>query len=281
MTTTLAILALLLADPTDATTQPTTSAGVVTVGRIASLAIPESSGLATSRRHAGIFWTINDSGSPAALHAIDRAGLARGDVAVAVANVDWEDLHLDEDDRLYVADIGNNDARRTSVAVHRFDEPDPASRSTRPVAPQRSWTLQYAGAPFDAEGFFTWKDRGYVVSKLRSGGRAGVWAFDLEGEATQTLRHVADLPTRFPVTAATISDDGTRVAVATVAGMLVLKLEEPGAIETLGRAAASFVPHVELTMEAVAFVPDGVLATTERREVLLFPWPRFAAPVRP
>ena len=94
-------------------------------GRIAAKAVGESSGLVASRRHAGVFWTVNDSGNDPVLYAISREGELIAAFPVDAKNVDWEDLAIDDDGHLYVADVGNNDGRRTEVRVLRVDEPDP------------------------------------------------------------------------------------------------------------------------------------------------------------
>ena len=70
---------------------------------------------------------------------------------------DWEDIAIDDAGHLYLGDIGNNDAKRDTLAVYEIDEPDPAiSGST--VSPRRGWTLKFPGAPFDCESLFIWKD---------------------------------------------------------------------------------------------------------------------------
>ena len=46
----------------------------VRVGRLEHPAIAESSGIVASRRHGGVYWTMNDSGSPPRIYAVDEAG---------------------------------------------------------------------------------------------------------------------------------------------------------------------------------------------------------------
>src|SRR5687767_4556689 len=78
-------------------------------GKIEPKAISESSGLVASRRHDGVFWTVNDSGNAPVLYAITREGKAIAEFPVDAKNVDWEDLAIDDAGHLYVADVGNND----------------------------------------------------------------------------------------------------------------------------------------------------------------------------
>ncbi len=91
--------------------------------------LTESSGVALSHRRADRIWTHNDSGDAARLFAFDTAGRSTGVWSLATARaVDWEDIasfEIDGRPRLLVADVGDNDARRSEVQLYLFDEPDP------------------------------------------------------------------------------------------------------------------------------------------------------------
>ena len=76
--------------------------------------IPETSGLAVSRRDSALLWSHNDSGSAAVFFALDTAGTMRGRVRVPIRTRDWEDVsaaRCPSGDCLYIADIGDNRAR--------------------------------------------------------------------------------------------------------------------------------------------------------------------------
>jgi hypothetical protein len=253
---------------------------VQTVGKLRAAAIKESSGIIASRRNPGVFWTVNDSGNPAELFAIDRNGQLLATVALPdVRNVDFEDLADDEEGRIYIADVGNNEGRRETVVVHRYNEP-PVCDQREGHRSETSWELRYPGKPFDCEALFVWKDRGYLVSKRRDLGNAGLYEFDLAQRTPQTLRKIADLPIVTPVTSADISRDGTRVAIGTVGGVFLFRIE-PGRIDQLAAGRSDVAVFVEPSMEAVCFDRDGILATTEKRAVLLFGWDLFANELRP
>src|SRR4051795_12516953 len=85
--------------------------GLEPIGRLAHPAIREASGIVQSRRFPGIFWTHNDSGNPPSLFAVTREGSLVREYKVAVPNVDWEDIAIDDDGHLYLGEIGNNDGR--------------------------------------------------------------------------------------------------------------------------------------------------------------------------
>ena len=152
-------LALLLATATSAAAQDVRRAAplrVVDHGPIPR-AVRESSGLAVSRAHPGIFWTHNDSGDDPMLYALDSTAALVATVRVRdVAARDWEDLDIGPCPGadaapwcLYVADTGDNQRRRESVAVHVVPEPSP--RTDRAVRPLTSIRFRYEGGPFDVE----------------------------------------------------------------------------------------------------------------------------------
>ena len=93
--------------------------------------LEESSGVALSRLHAGVLWTHNDSGGDPEIFAIGEGGELLGRVTVTGAQLrDWEDLAVGDCEVgscLYIADTGDNQARRKSVGIYRIPEPDPSA----------------------------------------------------------------------------------------------------------------------------------------------------------
>jgi hypothetical protein len=155
--------------------------------------IHESSGVAVSRAHAGIFWTHNDSGDPV-LFAVDGQGRTAGRVAVTGAAVeDWEDVALAPcpagGDCLYVADIGDNDARRASITVYRIPEPAPGASASAPATAIR---LRYPDGPHDAEALFVLNGAIHVVTKGESGPIA-LYRAPAGAGAEATLERVREL----------------------------------------------------------------------------------------
>jgi len=120
---------------------------------IESTEVTESSGLAPSNREPGIFWTHNDSGGEAKLFAIDSKGKLTGSVVLEGAEaVDWEDMssYVDgSDPRLMVGDFGDNGAKRESVSIYLFDEPNPYEHSR--VSSLQRIDYRYPDGPHDCE----------------------------------------------------------------------------------------------------------------------------------
>ena len=91
--------------------------------------IDESSGLAVSNRHPGLFWTHNDSGDKPRLFAFDTEGKHRGTSYLRGADArDWEDMGsftINGHACLFVADVGNNiRPARKNYVIYVTQEPD-------------------------------------------------------------------------------------------------------------------------------------------------------------
>ncbi|HSL59867.1 MAG TPA: hypothetical protein VK866_18605 [Acidimicrobiales bacterium] len=137
----------------------------VALGRLADPSLDEVSGAALSRAHPGTIWLIEDSGNPPVITAVDETGTTVTSVTLEVDATDWEDLALapgpDGTPHLFVADIGDNAAARTTVAVLRVPEPDPAA-GDQTLAPDRIELVLPSGAA-DAEALLVDPERGDLV----------------------------------------------------------------------------------------------------------------------
>ena len=271
------------------------------LGRIDHKAISESSGIVASRKHPGVFWTHNDSGNAPELFAVEKSGKLLARYEVDEENVDWEDIATDDAGHLYIADIGNNNASRKHGFVYRLDEPDPKQGTPggngAKLKVTATWKLKYPGGKegrFDSEAMFVWKGRAYVISKLLTLQYATIYGFDLDPQkqpskkkkndeqddaTTLTFEPVAEVPIRYPVTAADISADGSRLAVLTVGGPYVLRID--GDVTNAARSKPAYIPYINPKEEAICFTDDGILVTTEDRDILLFPHKLFEGATLP
>ena len=250
--------------------------GVRLLARINDPRIRESSGVIASRRYPNVFWTHNDGGGPKkqVLYAIDLEGKTSAAFQVIGPRFhDWEDIAIDDAGHLYLGDIGNNDSRENKLAVYEIDEPDPTS-GTGSVSPIRGWTLMFPNAPFDCESLFIWKEYGYVISKVFDKARAQVFRFRLESTTEPIkLELVATTKIESPVTGADISADGNLLGLVSKAGAYVFRIDGD-----VARVADIEPHHTKLKdqhIEGCCFVPDGLLATSERRNIFLFTDPAF------
>src|SRR5215211_373189 len=238
--------------------------------------IKESSGVVASRRYADVFWTHNDGGGPKkqVLYAIDREGNTRASFPViGVTLHDWEDLAVDNAGHLYIGDIGNNDAKRDTLAVYEIEEPNPQA-GTGSISPKREWNLKFPGAPFDCESLFVWKDEGYVVSKVFDKARAQIFRFPLKHtKRPVTLELVATTEIESPVTGADISADGTLLALVAKDGAYVFRID--GDVTRVNNANPHHTKLKNEHIEGCCFMPEGLLVTSERRMIFLFTDPAF------
>jgi hypothetical protein len=96
-------------------------------GSLADGFLREQSGLVRSSSDASVFWSHNDSGNQPQLFAVDSTGASRGRWTVTGAtNNDWEAIAVGPCESgacIYLADVGDNGARRKTVSIWRIREP--------------------------------------------------------------------------------------------------------------------------------------------------------------
>ncbi|MEV7398717.1 hypothetical protein [Aeromicrobium sp. NPDC092404] len=124
-------------------------AGPDVVSRMTDARITESSGLAISVKHDDLAYTINDSGSAPIVFAVKiSTGAVVGATTLTGSEpADTEAIAIDGDGELWVADTGDNQERRTDIALYALPEPGPGDHS---VAPTR-YPLTYPSGPTDVE----------------------------------------------------------------------------------------------------------------------------------
>ncbi len=151
------------------------------VGRLDEKLIPEASGIVKSRRYPGIFWVHNDSGNPPLLFAIRGDGRIVRQFRLAVPNIDWEDIAIDDQGHLYLGDIGNNTRALPLRAIYRIDEPDPNSHADKPVSAS---AVTFYALPeenrFDAESLFYDRGTANLLAKYLDGREAELFTVPLE-----------------------------------------------------------------------------------------------------
>jgi hypothetical protein len=191
--------------------------------------IDEASGIVASRRHPGCYYVHNDSGDLPRVFLIDRDGRTRAVIRLKGAQaVDYEDIALAPGKSpgvwdVCVADIGDNESRRSHVAIYRFPETELPSEpgATIEVEPT-AYRARYQDGPADAEAFMVHPrtGHGYILTK-RLDGRSVVYKLTAPWDAQREMVAAKVLTLELPpaptplriVTAADISPDGQRVAV--------------------------------------------------------------------
>ncbi|MDF3300480.1 WD40 repeat domain-containing protein [Streptomyces tropicalis] len=176
--------------------------------------IKESSGLAASHLHPGIYWTHNDSDDGPYLYAVDsRTG--RTVATVTLSGIgrprDVEAISIGPGNEIYVGDIGDNLGGTWShVWIYRLPEPK-ALRDQTVRATQ--YTVTYANGPRDAESLVVHPRTGrvYIIDKKEDGGHLFEGPPRLSASGTNVFRPIA--PVDLWATDAAFSPDGRRLAV--------------------------------------------------------------------
>jgi len=92
--------------------------------------INEASGIAASRKNAGVIWTHNDSGDLNRIFAFNLQGQHLGIYYIdGVGSRDWEDMAIGPGpdsgkDYLYIGDIGDNNTQFETKYIYRVEEPE-------------------------------------------------------------------------------------------------------------------------------------------------------------
>ncbi|MGI2170448.1 hypothetical protein ACROAE_09660 [Shewanella sp. MF05960] len=146
---------LILALSTSACAMPT---GMSQAGSITAPSIDEASGLAVSRINDQILWVHNDSGDTARIFAIDTQGQQLATLNITgVKNTDWEDIAsfvYEGESYLLIADVGDNQAKRSQYQLHLIKEPDLSllnGQNNLSAQPVWSMTFTYPDGAHDCE----------------------------------------------------------------------------------------------------------------------------------
>src|SRR6185436_17488446 len=116
---------------------------------------------------------------------------------------------------------------------------------------------------------FIWQDYGYVISKVFDNARAQIFRFPLkDAKEPVTLELVATTKIESPVTGADISVDGKRLGIVAKNGAYVYRID--GDVSHVIRGKFTHVKFKDEHIEGCTFVPEGLLVTSEDRDIFLF-----------
>ncbi len=254
---------------------------------LADRAIDESSGIAASRRHDGVFWTHNDSGDGPRLFAVNRKGelLATAKVHGAIAR-DWEDMASftrDGKPYLLIGDVGDNKGVRPFRTLYVVPEPrlDPSKRKVE-LTVKTGFAIEftYHGGPQNCEAvaYDPSRKRILLITKtlLRT---CKVYPVPMKPNARDKPWVVKPLATLLipAVTATDVSADGRRAVLLTYRGACEYRR---GADEPWARAFARPPRTIALPSlrqaEAICYGPraQALYVTSEKT-----PTPLLEVPV--
>ncbi|WP_189528556.1 WD40 repeat domain-containing protein [Streptomyces sindenensis] len=173
--------------------------------------ITESSGLAASRAHPGVYWTHNDSDDGPYVFAVDsRTGKTLATITMRGVGEprDVEGISIGPDGDLYVGDIGDNlDGTWSHVWIYRFPEPKQLRDATVDAV---QYDVKYADGARNAEALMVHPKTGrvYIASKNEDGGGLYEGPAELTAGGVNTFRRVDEVPW---VTDGAFSPDGKRL----------------------------------------------------------------------
>jgi hypothetical protein len=256
--------------------QKRTPAAFARVGALQGDAMRETSGLAASRRHPGLFWALNDSGDEARLFALDSSGRQLGEVHIDGArNLDWEDLAAWRDEQgqpwLAIADIGDNFAWRQTVQLYLLAEPEPGARRAT-VA--RSIEFRWSDGPHDSESLAVDASGRQFLFVDKARVPMGLYRLPIDAPPRGAVaQRIADLPLiepraapsttarlrRSSAVAMDISDDGRRLMILTYAWTALFERDDGENWATVMQRPPRGTGRVPsgLLFEAAALAPDG------------------------
>jgi hypothetical protein len=259
--------------------------------------IGESSGVASASWSDDVVFTHNDSGDAARFFALDARTCATRAVFTVrgAANTDWEDMArataADGAAVLWLADIGDNSARRSGVVVYEVAEP--GADSTGGTLPVRArMELTYPDGPRDAEALLVDPETGrpVVVTKDGGGGRSRVYRAPGGGSGTLEVLTTLDVKAlpggslaspAWSVTAGDTSPDRRHVVLRSYLSVWVWSAAPGESLATvLARPPVSLNPPFTRQPEAAAFTRDGtgLWLTTEGGSTPLHLLPLEAQP---
>ncbi|MEV6616724.1 WD40 repeat domain-containing protein [Streptomyces sp. NPDC051051] len=176
--------------------------------------ITESSGLAASRQHPGVYWTHNDSDDGPYLYAVDGSTgrtVARLTLTGIGTPRDVEAISIGPDNRILVGDIGDN-LGGTWPYVWIYELPEPKELKDATVRATQ-YVVTYSDGARDAESMIVHPKTGrvYIIDKKEDGGHLYEGPAKLSASGKNVFRPVA--PIDLWATDAALSPDGERLAV--------------------------------------------------------------------
>lgn len=209
--------------------------------------VGEGSGMIASRQYPGVYWYMRDGGEsttdkprnaiyPVKLDSNGKPLALRGtnkfpfNLISGTTNNNWEDIAMDDQNNIWVGDIGANQCGRNDQKIFKVREPDPTTNES--VTILASYTFKF---PDPASGCNTWNSEAmfwldgkmYIFAKTSN---SPVYRIDLPTGTTGTAKLVR-LGTLTGgvsnISVSSLSDDRTRLMVASQKSMRMYRTTTP------------------------------------------------------
>ena len=241
-------------------------------GKLTNPLLEEVSGLVASQRYPNRLYVHTDSGGESAVFVLDTLGNELGRLELTgLKNRDWEDIAIgpgpNGSSYIYVAEIGDNEAKHEEIYLYRFAEPE--LLQAIPSAAIDQVKLQFPGGPKDAETLLADPITGtlFLVSKRESKNalyQVPATAFE-KGSATLEKVHEFDFNSSV---AGDISKDGSQILIKTYLAVFYWKRTEKQSLLEALKVAPMRLPYVpEPQGEAIGFnfKGDAYFTLSEKR----------------
>jgi hypothetical protein len=203
----------------------------------------ESSGLIAESAHR--FWSHNDSGDEPSIYQFDEKGILLKKINISNAtNVDWEEMQMDNQGNLYIADFGNNAHSRKDLVIYKITDfknktaevSIKAERIEFHYDEQKAFPPSEAERHFDAEAFVVLNDSILIFTKDFTSkpysGKTSVYKIP-----NQIGKHTAKLVTvletnkkgkyKGAITAAAMSPNQNQIVLMSYQKLWVFKANQP------------------------------------------------------
>ncbi len=243
-------------------------------GRLLRTALPECSGLWASPSMPGVFWAVTDHGPRPRLIPVRADGSFpvhggtpwMGSEVVGAARTDWEAVTGEAGGRMVVADVGNNLSLRKELQLYVLQEPAPGAPGVSARRVAFSWPDQDVfpdpELSHDCEAAFMRGGKVYLLTKHRRDTLTDLWRIEIPAEGAKAAPvKVARFDALGMVTDASVSPDGTKLAVLTYRFAWVFDLPPEGEAFFSGRArgAALSPPLLSWQLEGCAWADASTL----------------------
>lgn len=157
---------------------------VDTLGYSTDVRLKEISGMRSSKLNANRFWVHNDSGDAPKIYALSSSmKVEREFLLKGAQHVDWEDLAggtYQGKPYLFIGDIGDNSARRSSITVYTVEEPQIGDSAQLAELWPTAIELVYPDGPRDAEALLFDERSEELLIVTKRDEKARVYAIDLK-----------------------------------------------------------------------------------------------------
>lgn len=190
----------------------------IALGTLDKGSIDEASGMAMSIINKDKFWTHNDSGDKARIFLVNTAAQYQMTINIRNAtNRDWEDIAVavdpkDGQSKIYIGDIGDNDAKYEYRAIYILAEPTVTENVDITMDYQQKIIYKYEDGPRDAETLMVDPLTGdiYIVSKRETNVHLYQIAYPFNTNDTIIAKKIMVLPFT-QIVAGDISSDGKEI----------------------------------------------------------------------